>query len=1006
MQSLISISPSPFDSPELLLLLLLLPIFPAIGLRSIAGLGSTRFLVATVVRSALFSLIVLALARPNFTRHSDAQTAIFVIDRSLSVSAANQQLSLDFVREAAREVRPGTDKLAIISFARDRSIDQTASESLWGNAAHQSLQVDRTDLASALRLAAVLAPPDSSSRIVVLSDGNENMGQALNEAAFSSASSIPIDVAPLSYTISQDVMVERLECPQTATTEEPVPLEVVFRAQAPSTGHLRFYHNDRAVNFGDVSQIPITLQGGVNRYKLSYPLSTAGFHRFAVEYIATDLSQDSIAANNHARAFTIVGGRDKTLILSQSDLGAVTRVEENARILSEALSAQGIESEVHTVPGTPIDIGMLMNYSAVILTNVPASALEVQEQRALATYVHEMGGGLIVLGGDQSFCMGGYGDTPLEAVLPVETNRARLNLLRLSLILIIDRSGSMSGEKLQLAKKAAAGSAQLLSRLDRIGVIAFDGFPEWVVPFQQCLAKDNVLNAISTIGAGGGTNLHPAMAEAYRVLRGQANDKAHVIILTDGHSMPGDFLGLAKKMSDAGATISTIGVGAEADKELLRKIASATGGRFYFAQSPQSVPRVFARETVLANRSGMVEARFRPLVRGNPSEPILAGFSQEAFPPLGGYVISVVKGPADVSLVCEREGNTDPILAHWRVGLGKTVAFTSGMWTQWGNEWASWSQFSKFWTQLVRWTARSSQNDDVTLTAEVDGARARLKLEATSEGSLRAAAMQVSASVVGPDFKAVPLKLQQTSLGLFEAEFEAADAGDYMITTAYQVGASGALRKGIAHTGFSVPSSPEFRDLKSNEWLLEELARRSGGRILSMADAFRVFKPEPLPVLKTRRPLAEILLKIACFLVLLDVAVRRLSLDPAGTLLQLRKWVGVMVGSSVASASVETLQSLKDVRRRTSDALPTRSNSVSSKFDDAHWPVQHAEPHISPQSNPHSAGAGPTAPPPTASADQLRATREDSPDDTTHTGRLLRARRKAGDADRHGRQNP
>lgn len=997
-----------FDAPVVLLLLFLAPVFPLMGRRSITGLGAVRARLAVAARIGVFTLLVLALAGAHRVRRTDALSAIFLLDRSQSVPQDQQKEADELVRDAVRLKRPAEDRVGVISFARDRQIDQPPSAELRSTGREAMLRRDRTDLASALRLAAALAPPDTNNRVVVLSDGNENTGQALGEAAHLSASKVPVDVAPLRYRRQRDVAIERLECPQTATRNEPVALDVILRASHATKGRIQLRHNGNLVSFagegGAVqSGIPVTLEPGVTSLRINRPLRESGFHRFTAQFVPDDPSADAAPENDEAQAFTIVGGRDRVLILCQPDVGELTGDERAAQVIAEALAAQSIETDLRISPGFQLDPPALMGYSVVILSNLPAGNLTPDEQKALASYVQEQGGGLIAVGGDSSFCMGGYGGTPLEAILPVETDRTKLNLLSLALVLIIDRSGSMSGEKMELARQAAAASVQLLSSRDKVGVIAFDFVSHWVVRLAPCVAKQRVIHTISRIEAGGGTNLLPAMEEAFLALKGNRSDTQHVVILSDGQSVPGDFLRVAREMAKHGITISTIGVGGGADRALLSSIAQATSGRFYFTDSPKAVPRLFARETVLANRSGIVEESFTPQFGGGPlGDPFLAGIGPSDLPPLHGYVIALPKGSADVSLYHPREGHEDPILARWRAGLGKSVALTSGLWGQWGRDWAAWPGFSKFWAQLVRWTARAPQSDDLNISTSVDGARVTVRVEATTESLAGRSSLSVAAGVVGPDFVSRPVRFAQVGAGISEATFDAEDAGSYVLSVAYRYGnADGSSRQGVAQAGFTINVSPELREVQSNEWLLQELARRTQGRELSPADAARVYRPDPMPVLLTRRPIWSLLLKMACFLFLLDVAIRRVALDPLAALARTRLWLAHAARWRAPQSSATTVESLKFVRGKVRErnltaapdrpgaAAPVAGDSAASPDSSAARPeVDAASPGYVGTPTPAEMKREPT----TA---QRKEDKQVDEDDASPTARLLRAKRRA-----------
>ena len=373
--------------------------------------------------------------------------------------------------------------------------------------------------------------------------------------------------------------------------------------------------------------------------------------------------------------------------------------------LARALRSGRIDVECRQPDELPESANELEPYDLVVLSNVPAAAIE-RQMDALESYVRDSGGGLIVVGGDQAFTAGGYRQTTLEKILPVVCVADRQHERpSLALVLVIDRSGSMEGEAMDLAKEATRGAVRMLGTADQVGVMAFEDNSRWVTPLQPCADKGRVLAAIDTIVAGGGTDLYSALDKAYLALDETFAELKHMIVLTDGASHPGDFEALITKIAEAGITVSTVAVGREALAGLLGEMARIGRGHYYLCDDPAAVPEAFAMETAAASRVGIVERPFfAQLV--DPA-PALAEIDFQKAPSLLGYVQTKAKPTARPVLATERG---DPLLIWWRYGLGLAVAFTSDAQPRWAAPWLRWPDFDRFWSLLAD---RAMRSDDL-----------------------------------------------------------------------------------------------------------------------------------------------------------------------------------------------------------------------------------------------------------------------------------------------------
>ncbi|MCB9865690.1 MAG: VWA domain-containing protein [Phycisphaerales bacterium] len=996
--------------PAFLALLVLVPVLVMTSYRALGALSTTRRTVALTLRAAAITLIVCALADFQSVRRTDDLTTAFVLDTSRSVPEALQQAGLDYVRDATATMRPDHDRVALVTCAGDGRIEQPAYSALRVMQLAAAPQLDQTNLAAGLRLARAVLPVDTARRIVLISDGNANAGDTQAELQRLAAEGVPVDVLPLVYNHRDEVTFERLMAPPKARAGDRVELSLVIRATKPTSGRILVYHNGQPIDLDPDSpglDVPVTLDAGLNRLMQAVQLPDSGVHRFRAVFTPDAPDADTIFANNQAESFTIVGGSDRVLILHEGGGSGGGKARASAEALAGALAEHDIDCTVADVDSVALDPAELMAYSLVILSNVSAIALGENQQETLAAYVRDLGGGLITVGGDNAFGVGGYYRAPLEEVLPVVTDRKKLQLLSLSMVIVIDRSGSMMGEKIERAKQAAGGAIGLLGGLDRIGVLAFAGDTQWVVPLMPCENKAGIQRRLTHIGSGGGTDMYPALVEAARALRGADTNVRHIILLTDGQSIPGDFDGIARQLAADNITVSAIGIGADTDTALLTRIAKITGGRMYATSDAAPLPQIFVRETVLAGRSGTYQRQFVPALRGGLQSPIVSGIAATDLPPLYGYDVTSARPLATVPLLRATDEGVDPILAHWQVGLGRSVAFTSGMWPRWGRDWTPWSGFSKFWSQAARWTARSPDATDFDVRVARDGDRARVTLEAYDAIGLVRGGLRITGAVVGPDHQPRPLDLKPVGLGRYEGEFPTGQAGSYIVRAAYAWHADGANRTGSVQTSVTVPYAAEYRDRQSNEQALAEMARATGGRVLYPETPQAVYEPWSRRTVEITKPVWELLVRLALVCFLADVAVRRIAVEPADVVAFSRRFIaGLVHGAPEAAATTATLRRTR--RRLRSEAAERRAAELAGS---------QASPPGSSVAGSNVAGErgpGPrpaeatdlpftTLDPPAPSAPPVKPPRPDTPTSATAEpadagdarARLLRAKRRA-----------
>ncbi|RIK69225.1 MAG: hypothetical protein DCC65_00310 [Planctomycetota bacterium] len=912
-----------FDRPAYLWLAFLALLFWWMARRSLAGLGPIRGKLALAIRTLVLLILVLAIAGTHRILKNDDLTVLFLLDQSRSIPAEVRKQSEEFVRRAAAKVPPD-DRVAILTFDGGANIEQLPSRPGPDGGIHVPMPLadgqkpDRTNLAQGLRVAAACALNDTNNRVVILSDGIQNIGDALEEAKTAGANNLIIDVLPLTYEFGSEVVFEQLAAPPYANLHEQVPLRLVLKSDRATSGTILIYQRvgqeeellDLTPDVEGSGQ-RVTLAPGRNAFNVRVPISAARAHEFRAEFVPDDKSADFMGQNNIARAFTNVEGPQTVLFVgTRSD-------EPDDEVLVEALRREGIRVQWAQAESLNIDTATLQDFSAIVLANVPAEMFSAEQQRALASYVRDLGGGLLMLGGDESFAAGGWQGSVVEDIMPVRFDVDAVKQIPRGALAIVMHSCEMPQGNMWGIETAIA-ALKTLSRLDYYGVVGWglSGF-HWEVPMQVAANKDGITAQLRRMQNADMFDFDTPMRMAYKALM-NCTDAAqrHMIIISDGDPAPPS-TGLLNQMVGSKVTCSTVSIFPHGNVEIgtMKNIARVTGGRYYSlsqAGDEKQLPRIFTKEARIVRRPLIRDEIFTPKLRPHLSE-IMVGIS-ESIPKLNGYVVTTPRKVVDVEmpLITERG---DPLLAHWLCGFGRTLAFTSGRWKHWGADWAGWPSFSKLWAQAVRWCMQqgTAANYDVTTTTEGDEGHIVIESMGDREGFENF--QQFVGRAIAPDGTSTNVQIVQTGPGRYEGRFRLGEQGTYLLN----VVATGEKDKkpAMIRTGVTVAYSPEYRDLEPNEALLREIAEVSEGRILSInADPDTVFAHN-LPPTVTRTPIWEFLLKLAIFSFLMDIAVRRIALDPVKALAWARGYIASLAGRfAPGQKAAKTLTDLKGVRAR------------------------------------------------------------------------------------------
>jgi len=935
-----------FINPPALLLLLLIPALLYVARHSLATLSRGRARASIAARIIIILLVVLALAGLRVRTATRDVALLFLVDVSASVAPQEQEQVIALINREIERAAPN-DYVGVIAFGREASVELAPTrKELLGDRRLTEISSnppkDYTDIASALRLAAALVPESAVGRLVLISDGNENLESAAGEARLLRAQGIEVHTRTLRTASREEskgeVSVRDLSAPQALAEGEAFDLKVSVDSTRDTEASLRVFRNDTLVA---ERQVQLAASGD-NVFVVPQRNDQKGFYTYRAEIEA--VQSDGFVQNNSREAFALVEGRPKTLYVYGDP--------QPSAAISRVLSEGSFAADLRPAAGVPTTLAGFQDYDLVVFDNVPATVLTSGQMKMVQAYVRDLGGGFIMIGGDKSFGPGGYYKTPVEETLPVSLDvRQKKHFPSLAIVLVIDKSGSMSGDKMELALEAAYATVDYLSERDSIGVVAFDSSAVPSVALTRVEDKQAIRKQVRNIQPGGGTNMYPGLQMAHEWLLASDAQLKHVIVLSDGQSEEGDFPGIARAMRNANITLSTVAVGADADGDLMEMLASSGGGRFYEATSPDSLPRIFTREAFLASRDTIIEEPFVPrLVRPTQASE---GIDWNAAPPLGGYVGTAerdtLKSPAITSLISHKD---DPVYAVWQYGLGRAAAFTSDAKGRWATGWMNWSGFGQFWTQALRDTLRREGASDLSPRVEIDAGRGRVTVEALAPDGSFKNNLRLRAHIVAPDLSATDVTLDQTAAGRYEGSFPAVLRGAYLVSVSEEGGQ-------VAPTTGSVNSySPEFAIASEDADLLARISEATGGRALADApEAAGLFERSAT---RTRpHEIWEALLLAALLLLPVDVGIRRLNIT-RDQLSQARERVASRLRRPSASSIVPEAQpemaQLKAARARVRLGDPGSERAAQAVT------LQPEKPRVVTPSAPPAAGAGESQP--------------------------------------------
>jgi uncharacterized membrane protein len=933
-----------------------------LGWRTEAQLSPLRKWAALGIRLLVTLAILFAMGGLQWLRPVEGMNVYFLLDRSNSIPSEQQDAARNLVNRLAARKQRG-NKAGVIAFGTDASIDRLPNERIDLQRIEAVVETERTDVAAAIRLATAAFPETGQKRVVLLSDGNENIGDAMSAVMTARPLGVTVDVVPLGVTRGNDIFVQKVQVPPKLKKGQPFEAKIFVQADQPAVANVRLYRNEQFLG-----EQKVTLSQGKNLFTFPQTLPEAGFYHYEVR---VDAPGDMLPQNNQATAFASVKGDPRVLVISSEP--------EQDRQLAAALESARLDVKLGGLNQLPNSLAEMDSYDAIFLCNVAAGDLGRDTMHLIESAVRDFGVGLVCVGGDQAYAAGGYRNTPLEKTLPVSMELDSKKVLPKGAVALVMHGMEFANGN-QVARDCALGVLAALGPDDEMGVVLWDGTERWVHPLQKVGDRMEAGRNIAGMNQGDMPSFQGPMEKAFEALKKSSANLKHMIIFSDGDPTAPSAQ-LMQQIVAARITASTVLIAGHSGPETMIWIAREGKGRDYHVNSPSMLPQIFVKETAVILKSAIYEEPFKPQVRS--ASEVTRGIGAEEYPNLLGYVATSQKARAETPLWTHKG---DPLLAHWQYGLGRAVAFTSDAQPKWARTWLGWERYRQFWSQIAQWSLRRLENADLTTEVAIEGGRGVITVEALDEQGNYRNFLDLQATVKGPKGEPQTVRLEQTGPGHYEAKFATREVGGYLLNLMEM---HQGRPVGSQVVGASVNFSPEFAAAEPNLNLLQRLAESGGGKLLDprqladnpfLHDRQKTFQP---------RDLWEWLLKLAIVLFVVDVGVRRIQLDHDEWLratATLHKWVFFWKGAPRPATAEESLAALLAKRGQ---VRAERTGAGTEARPDLFQPQQPAAPVVFPTAAAHGSSSATLDEP----EPETKPTLEEAPGSTT--SRLLEAKRRA-----------
>lgn len=954
-------------------LLLALPIAVAwmvwLWVKSDVQISAWRRWISLALRLVVTIAVCLALAGLQWLRPQEGLNVFYLLDRSDSIPSAQQEQAREIVNQSA-VARKAPDKGGVVVFGSEASIETMPNAAVDLKKIQAVIGTERSDLAAAVQLGTAAFPETGQKRLVLMSDGNENLGDALNAVLSARTLGVTLDVVPMGVARGGDVSVQKLGVPAKLKKGQTFDAKIFLQSDVARTATVRLYRNEQSMG-----ETTVNLQAGKNLFTFPQTLAEPGFYSYDVR---VEAAGDQLPQNNRGSAFATVQGDPRVLVVSSdppldADLVAALRTTK-------------LDVKLVGLNGFPATLAEMQSYESIFLSNVEAASMGADGMGQLESAVRDFGVGLVCIGGDKSFAAGGYRNTPLDTTLPVSMELDSKKVLPPgALVLVMHGMEFANGN--QVARDCAIGTLNALGPQDEMGVLLWDGTERWLFELQKVGDRKKLGAMIAGMNQGDLGSFENILLQAHTALKKSRASLKHIIVFSDGDPAPPQQQTMADIVADK-ITLSSVLISGHAGPETMVQMAEDGRGRFYDVKSVDDLPQIFIKEAAVILKTAIYEEPFKAQVR-SPGDELIRGLGPASgYPELLGYVATSAKPRAETPLWTPQG---DPLMAHWQYGLGRAVAFTSDARAKWAKNWLGWSQYRQFWSGVARWSLRQLESADLQPEVTTDRGGGLVTVEAVDDAGNYRNFLNLTAIVASPKGGAQTVRLEQTGPGRYEARFPTKEVGTYMVNVQEK---TNNVVRGAAVAGASVSYSPEFSEPEPNHNLLRRLAEAGGGKVLDPKN------PADNPFTHDRRKTYqprdawEWLLKFGLLLFIADIGFRRVQIERAEWLkatATLRHALFFWKPAARPQQPEESLAALlarrAEVRQTTTAAGETRAELFQPAAPgDTPLPAEFGE--FTPPTE-----AAPAVEPPTDTAPP--------PKPVSSAGRLLDAKRRA--QGRHGR---